>query len=599
MGNTCSQNQGTGLDELHPGLATSYPLAAPITADGQAVKWLNDLLALLWPDMEKVALTICKEKITPILQEKAPDRFGLKEIHFSKFDLGKKTPKIHRLACVPTEAFGGARCHLFVDYDSDMHVELEAGSFTMGMKSFKISGEAVVLVRPVIKEIHGCVGGCTFYFSNRPQIEMDFTGLANVADFGGISDLVRNTMSEVLAQKIVLPNAVTQLVGYTDAAVYPLVMGPPHPPIGVLRVTTVKAEGIKSGDWHLSPFSQAVDDNYIKFAMGNQEWKAPTARMNETNYFFVHDSLQRLSIDVYDEDKWTADDYLGKVGDWTAEQAQGHSDKLLHLHDPDDPQGDAGHLQFTVEYLKTLPRELPSETDMCLIVLHFKEVFLPSSEITGKIALTCKIGETEKKTPAAKPLGGAMRKSTESILKDVKERLEKEDIEASVIDRVTKLEGLQIEKGLMKAAINCHQEYLVSFATMRATDKLSMELTLVEEHINKQKEKVDTPLGGVMFELQDLINAPAEEFQRDIEIPTKDANKAYTVQVSAQICALQIGTPPTATQVDSIRDDSGNHIGTDEASKDNEGNSSMRIAGRWNKKKKAKAEAEKKNMTGS
>eukprot|EP00419_Tripos_fusus_P036764 CAMPEP_0172763254 /NCGR_PEP_ID=MMETSP1074-20121228/174969_1 /TAXON_ID=2916 /ORGANISM="Ceratium fusus, Strain PA161109" /LENGTH=52 /DNA_ID=CAMNT_0013597797 /DNA_START=62 /DNA_END=216 /DNA_ORIENTATION=- len=52
---------------------------------------------------------------------------------------------------------------------------------------------------------------------------MDFTGLANVADFGGISDLVRNTMSEVLAQKIVLPNAVTQLVGYTDAAVYPLV----------------------------------------------------------------------------------------------------------------------------------------------------------------------------------------------------------------------------------------------------------------------------------------------------------------------------------------------------------------------------------------
>jgi len=461
---------------------------------------------------------------------------------------------------VPSEAFGGTRCHLFVEYDSDMQVELgiPGHGLTLGMKSFKISGEAVLLLRPVMEEITGCVGGCTFYFSNRPKIEMDFTGLANVADFGGISDIVRGVMHQVLADKMVLPNAITQLIGYTNVAVYPLVMGPPHPPIGVLQVTTVKAEGIKSGDWNLWP-STAADDNYIKFTMGDQEWKAPTAEMGKSHHFFVHDSLQRLSIDVFDKDQWSKDDYLGKVGDWTAEEAEGFSNKLLHLHDPEEPTTDAGHLQFQVEYLKTLPLELLSETDMCLVVAHFKEVSMPSSEIKGKIAIRCQIGDVNepRTTKAGKPLGAGLRKIAHKILKDVEKRLQDEGMEDNVIQKVVKLEGLEIENELMKVAINCHLNFLVSFAQMPATEQLKMDLTLIELPDPKAKDKEETILGSTSCSLQELIERPKEDINKDIEITSQVGDgepRRYTVQVSAQICALQPHKPPPAAIVDHTRD---------------------------------------------
>lgn len=602
---TCT-NKGEALEDAELsgvetlGHASSFPAEPRITADGQAINWVNDLLTLLWPDMEKVAKTIIDEKITPLMQEKAPSRFGLKEIHFSHFTLGKVTPRIERLACVQAEAFGGTRCHLFVEYDSDVHVEMDAGHMVkLGVKSFKLSGEAVVLIRPVMAEIQGCVGGCTFYFSNRPKIEMDFTGLANVADFGGISDVVRGVISQVLAEKIVLPNAITQLVGYTDVAVYPLVMGPPHPPIGVLRVTTVKAEGIKSGDWNLWPTSAAVDDNYIKFTMGDQEWKAPTAEMGKSHCFLVHDSLQRLSIDVFDEDQWTQDDYLGKVGDWTAEEAEGYSDKLLHLHDPEEPNADAGHLQFKVEYLKTLPLELPSDVDMCLVVTHFKEVTLPSTEVKGKIAVRCQIGAINepKTTTAAKEMGTAKMKIAKNVLEDVEKRLQDEGVEAKVIQKVTKIEGLKIEKDLMQVAINCHLNFLVSLAQMPATEALSMDLTLIELPDKKEKDKEEIILGTASHPLQELIDKPSGDIDVDIPIAAQvgGETRIYTLQVSAQICALQPHKPPPAAVVDSSREaGAAEHKGNNhQGGKDKKsttgssaGMSSMRLpVGGWRKKK--------------
>jgi len=571
---TCT-NKGESLEDAElPGIeageissslgrSTSALPAARITAEGEAIEWVNRLLAHLWPDMEKVAREIIDEKITPLMQAKAaaaPSAFGLKDIHFSHFSLGKVTPRIERLACVPAEAFGGVRCHLYVEYDSDMHMELDAGHVTLGVKSFKISGEAVVLIRPVMDEIQGVVGGCTFYFSNRPKIEMDFTGLANLADFGGISEIVRGVIHQVLADKIVLPNAITQLVGYSTAAVYPLVMGPPHPPIGVLRVTTVKAEGIRSGDWTLFA-SQAVDDNYIKFTMGDQEWKAPTAEMGKSHCFFVHDSLQRLSVDVFDEDQWTSDDYLGKVGDWTAEEAEAISDRLLHLHDPEHPNEDAGHLQFKVEYLKTLPRDLPTDTDMCMIVAHFKEVVLPTAELKGKLALRCKIGSLiePKTTNSGKPLGGVTRKIAEKILADVEKRLKEESVEDNVIERVVNMRGLDIEKDLSKVAINCHLNFLVSLQEMPATDLLQMELELLELPEKKSKDKEENQekvLGTAGIPLQELLDKPSQDIDVDIEILAEvdGEQKEFKVQASAQICALKPEKPPPAAEVDTKRD---------------------------------------------
>uniref|UniRef100_A0A7S2N2V1 SMP-LTD domain-containing protein n=1 Tax=Alexandrium andersonii TaxID=327968 RepID=A0A7S2N2V1_9DINO len=505
----------------------------PDTVGPEALEWVNKLIEILWPEMDKVAKHIVHDKITPRMQDKAAEKLArLKDIRFSHFTLGTATPRITGLH-VSTTPYGGSKVRMMVDYQSDMAVELLAMGMKIGMRQFHLSGEMVVLMRPKMEDYPGNVGGCTMYFVNRPRIDLDFTGLANLADLGGIKGIVRQTIGDMFAEKLVLPNAVTNVFGFDDLTVYPPVLGPPHPPVAALIIKVVKATGIRDGDFNFNPFATKVEDNYVKFTFGDSAWKAPIGNLGQEHTFIVMDTMQKMSISVWDEDTITADDFLGHVGDFTVSELETLNGKDLQVHDPERKEGRGGIMQMEVSFYNVRPFKLSSERNM--VVMQFQEVLLHFKP-EGTVCARVKCGAETRTTRATKPMVSQIKvKTVDSVLQDMKERMKKEGVQEDVVERVTKHEGLQALSQASRVPLNVNVSFPVSTRDMEC-QSLEIEIVLM---LPKKKEHV---LGVYKHSMKVFLNDPEKEHDEKLDI--KSDLGQIEVKASMFICALEMGSAP-------------------------------------------------------
>jgi len=549
MGQTCSAPPGTSedletdagngevRDESGHSFVSRLAQWSPDTVGPQALEWMNRTLELLWPEMDKVAKTIVEAKITPRMQEVASQKTSsLKDMYFSHFTLGKASPKVTGLH-VSSTPYGGAKVRMMIEYKSDMKVELLAMKMKVGMRNFRLFGEAAVIVRPTMEDYPGKVSGVSLYFVNRPKMEIDFTGLAEIADLGGLNKIVRNVISDMLAEKLVLPNAVTQVVGYEDVTVFPPVMGPPHPPIGALRVRLLKAEGIRSGDINWNPLTKPVEDNYVRFTVGDRAWKAEVAKLPQEHTFTVHDLMQNLAIEVWDEDTYTSDDFLGSAGEHTMAEAQALSLKTIHVRDPTCKEGEGGTLMMEVTWFNAHPFKLGSDENM--IVMQVQEVRL-YFKIEHKIAVRARLCGEERMTRASKLMQSALRnKTVTSVIEDMQERLRKEGLKEEDVQRLTTTEGLRSSSSSSRVPIHSNLSFAVETNEMSSA---AVEIEIVEV-MPKKQERV---LGSFKRTLEVFLATPEKEVgggeDEVMEIPCEEGK----IELSASLfcCALEPGVPP-------------------------------------------------------
>lgn len=537
------QQRDTGMESVPGGHALRFvdhmSKWSPDTVGPEALQWVNKLLEILWPEMDKVARHIVHDKITPRMQEKAGQKMPqLKDMHFSHFTLGTATPKVTGLH-VSTTPFGGSKVRMMVDYKSDIAVEVLAMKMKVGMRAFHLSGEMCVLMRPVMEDYPGNVGGMTMYFVNRPRIDLDFTGLANIADLGGIKGIVRQTIGDVLAEKLVLPNAITNVIGYDDLLVYPPVMGPPHPPVAAVSIRLVKAADIRDGDFHLNPFATKVEDNYVKYVMGDVTWKAPIGNLPQERTFTVMDVMQTMSISVWDEDSITADDFLGTVGTYTMSEIEALSGRDIQVNDPSRKEGKGGVLQMEVHFFNIKPFRLgPSEN---IVVIQFQEVFLHFKP-EGKVFVRAKLGSETRTTRASNPMTSAVKsKTVQSVIKDMQERLRKEGVQEDLIERVTVLEGLQAVSSFSRVPLNINISFPVATKDM-GSGMIDIE---VVQQLTKKKEHV---LGTYRHALEVFGSDPSKELDEKMEIDG-DGGK-IEVKASMFVCALEKGSAPVGGKLE-------------------------------------------------
>ncbi|PNP60673.1 hypothetical protein FNYG_14587 [Fusarium nygamai] len=285
-----------------------------LTASGgaESAGFLNDIIAQLWPNINVAGGKIVKDVVEPMLDQMLPG--PLANLRFVKLDFGPTPIRFSNVDVHKTE-FEGIKLDMDLDWDGKCDFELDASMVPkIGIEHVKMKGRLSILLCPLTNVIP-LIGAAQVAFINPPDLSLDFTDAANIADFSLIDKTVRKVILNIISSMAVLPNRF--LVKLDSSNDYFKTFQPHH---GVLRLTVDNATEItgekKSGAKRLlQKLVKDIPDCYCDVNVGAEgEWRTSTIKnkhdpqWNETHDFLVTDYEQRITIDVNDEDLGGDDD---------------------------------------------------------------------------------------------------------------------------------------------------------------------------------------------------------------------------------------------------------------------------------------------------
>jgi Ca2+-dependent lipid-binding protein len=184
----------------------------------------------------------------------------------------------------------------------------------IGIEHVHLKGRLSVLLAP-LTDIIPLIGAAQVAFINPPELTLDFTDAASIADLGVVSSTIRQTILGIIGGMAVLPN---RFLVKLDSSNDYFKTYQPH--LGVVRLTVERAIGIsrpkKSGAKRLlQKIVKDIPDCYCKVKVGAEdEWRTATKQndhdpeWNETHDFLVADFEQKIFLDVQDDDLGADDD---------------------------------------------------------------------------------------------------------------------------------------------------------------------------------------------------------------------------------------------------------------------------------------------------
>ncbi|KAF2112961.1 C2 domain-containing protein [Lophiotrema nucula] len=328
-------------------------LVEHLTASGgtESAGFLNDIIAQMWPNICVVGSRMTKEIVEPILASTLPG--PLANLRFVKLDLGKIPLQVSAVDTHKTPS-GAIKLDMDLIWEGQSDIELDGSMVPkIGIEKVHLKGRLSVLLGP-LTDVIPIIGAAQVAFINPPELKLDFTDAANIADLGVVSKTVRKTILDIIASMAVLPN---RFLVKLDASNDYFKTYQPH--LGVLRLTIQKATGIagpkKSGAKRLlSKIVKDVPDCYCKVNVGaEEEWRTSTKKnkhdpeWNETHDFLVTDYEQAILLDINDDDLGGDDD----IGDGFTTIKEillaggSHELSLTHKGNPTDARVSV-HAQF-------------------------------------------------------------------------------------------------------------------------------------------------------------------------------------------------------------------------------------------------------------
>lgn len=379
----------------------SAAVAAALKSGGvESVEFLNDIVKQLWDYINVAGSQMVKDIVEPMFKEMLPG--PLSSLYFKKIHLGQRPMKF---ANIDVHARSEEVIKLDVDilWDGDVDIELAAkmiGSF--GVEGIKLKGRLSVLLCPLVERLP-LVTAAQVAFINPPEIDLDYQGLAAIADFSLIEKTIKKIIHTILASLAVLPN---RLLVKIDPANDYYKTYQQH--LGFLRLTVKSASGFKTP----KGFFKDVPDLYCKVKMGASEaWKTDTINnscdpeWNETKDFLLSDHDQIISIEVLDDDL-TGDDKHGNASITVGQLLlKGEEDELPLLMDRVDTGGkvkiSCDVYQFSKDLTSLESEEHQKEGLMCgmLTILVAGASDVPGSR--KELAAHCKVqfGDNKFDTP--------------------------------------------------------------------------------------------------------------------------------------------------------------------------------------------------------
>lgn len=308
-----SQSRVTELPAIPPIVVPETTTFSPrdqIASVVESLNWCNDIAAICWPHIGKIIQAQLAPTVEPLINLYLPKPFS--KFRFVSADLGRDPPRVDRVT-VHRRFHNSIALDLHVSFKGAPNMSMKCAplSASFGVKEFIWSGRLSVLLRPLIPTIP-LVGAVQAAMITHPEFDMDFSGIANLAEFGPIEKIVRSVLKNVIASMLVLPNRflykMTDAVDFFDAY---------YPPIGVLTVTIEKGRGFTKEK--RMGMIKSIPDLYCKATFALDEMKT-VVRMNNLNpewgcshAFILSDLEQPFELNCYDKDTLSRDDLVGSI----------------------------------------------------------------------------------------------------------------------------------------------------------------------------------------------------------------------------------------------------------------------------------------------
>ncbi|KZL86889.1 c2 domain-containing protein [Colletotrichum incanum] len=289
-------------------------LVDKLTASGgtESAGFLNDIIEQLWPNINVAGCKMVKDIVEPMFATMLPG--PLSSLKFVKLDLGHVPMRVSEVDVHKADN-GGIKLDMDVTWEGKSDIELDGNMVPkLGIEHVHLKGRLSILLAPLTNVIP-LIGAAQVAFINPPELKLDFTNAANIADWALVDKAVRKVILDIISSMAVLPNRyLVKLDSNNDYFKTYL----PH--LGALRLTVERAIGIsgpkKSGAKRLlAKIVKDVPDCYCKVNVGAEdEWRTTTKKndhdpeWNETHDFLVADHDQQIFIDVQDDDLGGDDD---------------------------------------------------------------------------------------------------------------------------------------------------------------------------------------------------------------------------------------------------------------------------------------------------
>ncbi|XP_067593799.1 extended synaptotagmin-3 isoform X3 [Pseudorca crassidens] len=278
--------------------------------DVERVEWANKVISHIWPYLSMIIENKFREKLEPKIREK---NVHLRTFTFSKLYFGQKCPringiKVHTNKCNRRQVV----LDLQICYIGDCEISVELQKLQAGVNGIQLQGTLRLILEPLLVD-KPFVGAVTMFFLQKPHLQINWTGLTNLLDVPGISEVSDSLLEDLIAAHLVLPNRVTVPVkkglDLTNLR-FPL-------PCGVIRAHLLEGEKLAQKDNFLG--LRGKSDPYAKVSIGLQHFRSRTIyknlnpTWNEVFEFIVYEVPgQDLVVDLYDEDP-DKDDFLGSL----------------------------------------------------------------------------------------------------------------------------------------------------------------------------------------------------------------------------------------------------------------------------------------------
>lgn len=360
----------------------------------ESLDWCNEITRICWPQIGKIVEDHLDWAIQPLINHHIPPPFS--KFKFISADLGKDPLRVDRVI-VHKRYNDSIALDLDVQFQGSPNIKMKCAPLTapFGIKELRWSGRLSVVLRPLIKSIP-LVGAVHVAMIDHPTIDMDFTGIANLSEFGPLEKVVRLVLRNVTASMVVLPNRFMHKLSHAVDFFRTY-----FPPFGVMVVTIQQGRGFTK----LKRIGKikSIPDLYCRATFGLEEmktdvvWDKLEPVWGTTKAFLVSAMEQPFRLKCLDKDRLSKDDLVGSMT-FTARELLAKEVRWERFHERVREKVAKNGELLLISKFYTLQEPTESLTGRCVVsVLIDRAKNLPPN--SKSVACRIEVGDEQKETP--------------------------------------------------------------------------------------------------------------------------------------------------------------------------------------------------------
>lgn len=286
----------------------------PGSGGADSTRWLNSLIAKLWPMGEIEAAELLDQM--GLSRKGQGFQVGGFRVFVERFTLGKRPPVISRISVgdkkqtkrdeVSIDADLTYRGHCRISFT---HPVVGIADFKVGLKDIRFRGDTRLVLRPLLDEMP-LVGGLVFCFLSPPTIDFDGISLLNLID----NRLVKNAMDTIVTGLMVRPNKLYITLTEKDRLKRKVIL---PDLLGICFVYLIRASNLKTPRVTFS--NKRTVDPVVLVRIADTFFQTETRRDDPNpTWFFTRsapftDLLESVSLRVFDRNTRDREDFVGEA----------------------------------------------------------------------------------------------------------------------------------------------------------------------------------------------------------------------------------------------------------------------------------------------